>query len=556
MNRIYKCKFSNKFKLIPLIIYIITRTEAGENMDKKVLIAYQINENGIDELKDVAEVVTNFTISPEELIKEIEDFDAIIVRSRTKVTREVIEAAKKLKIIARAGVGVDNVDVQAATERGVMVINAPESTSITVAEHTMGLILALSRKISIADSSVKAGKWEKSKFMGIELNGKTLGVIGMGRIGSQVVTRSKAFGMETIVYDPYITEKSASELGVTVVDLETLIKESDVMTIHVPLTPETKHLIAKPQFDMMKENAFIINCARGGIINEDDLYEALSSNKIRGAGLDVFEKEPPTMSKLCTLDNIVLTPHIAASTSEAQRDAAIIVANEIKKVFKDQSPKNVINMPVLDPESFSLIKPYFELIEKIGKFMIQTAKGNINEIDVTYCGELAEFSKQDVLTRMILQEVLNPILTEPVNLVNATTVAENRGIIVTEGKRCDAKGYKNLIKIEMKSDDNDVSLEGISVGEPKIININGYKVDVETVGTMIISKYKDKPGVIGAIGTKIGKYGINIAKMQVGRKELGGEAVMVLKVDQHVPDSVVAELKKLEDVHDVVAVNL
>ena len=209
-------------------------------MDKKVLIADQINEKGIDELKDVAEVVTNFTISPEELIKEIEDFDAIIVRSRTKVTREVIEAAKKLKIIARAGVGVDNVDVQAATERGVMVINAPESTSITVAEHTMGLILALSRKISIADSSVKAGKWEKSRFMGIELNGKTLGVIGMGRIGSQVVTRSKAFGMETIVYDPYITEKSASELGVTVVDLDTLIKESDVMTIHVPLTPETQ----------------------------------------------------------------------------------------------------------------------------------------------------------------------------------------------------------------------------------------------------------------------------------------------------------------------------
>ncbi len=534
----------------------MTRTGAGENMDKKVLIADQINEKGIDELKDVAEVVNNFTISKEELVKEIADFDAIIVRSRTKVTRQVIEASKKLKIIARAGVGVDNVDVQAATERGVMVINAPESTSITVAEHTMGLILSLSRKISIADSSVKEGKWEKSRFMGIELNGKTLGVIGMGRIGSQVVTRSKAFGMETIVYDPYITEKSASELGVTVVDLETLLKNSDVITIHVPLTPETKHSIAKPQFEMMKENAFIVNCARGGIIKEDDLYEALSNNVIRGAGLDVFEVEPPENSPLFTLDNVVLTPHIAASTSEAQRDAAIIVANEIKKVFKGQSPKNVLNMPVLDPETFSLIKPYFQLIEKIGKFMIQTAKGNINEIDVTYCGELSEFSKHDILTRMILQEVLNPILTEPVNLVNATSVAENRGIIVTEGKRCDAKGYKNLIKVEMKSDENEVSVEGIFTDEPKIIMINGYKVDVETEGTMLISKYKDKPGVIGAIGTKIGKHGINIAKMQVGRKELGGEAVMVLKVDQHVPENVVEELKKLEDVHDAVAVNL
>jgi D-3-phosphoglycerate dehydrogenase / 2-oxoglutarate reductase len=525
-------------------------------MDKKVLIADQINEKGIDELDGIAEVVSNFTISKEELLDVIKDFDAIIVRSRTKVTREVIEASKKLKVIARAGVGVDNVDVQAATERGVMVINAPESTSITVAEHTMGLILALSRKIAIADSSVKQGKWEKSRFMGIELNCKTLGVIGMGRIGSQVVTRSKAFGMETLVYDPYITKKTALELGVTVVDLETLIKKSDVMTIHVPLTNETKHLISKEQFEMMKENAFIINCARGGIINEDDLYEALSTNKIRGAGLDVFENEPPKDSPLLSLDNIVLTPHIAASTSEAQRDAAIIVANEIKNVFKGQAPKNVINMPVMDTETLSTIKPYFELIEKIGKFMIQTAKGNINELDITYCGELSEFPKHDILTRMILQEVLNPILNEPVNLVNATSVAENRGIIVTEGKRCDAKGFKSLIKVEMKSDNNDVSLEGIFAQKPKIVMINGYPVDVETEGTMLICKYKDKPGKIGAISTKIGEHGINIAKMQVGRKELGGEAVMVLKVDQHVPQSVISEIKKLEDVHDAVAVNL
>ena len=344
-------------------------------MDKKVLIADQINEKGIDELNDVAEVVSNFTISKEELLKVIKDFDAIIVRSRTKVTREVIEASTKLKIIARAGVGVDNVDVQAATERGVMVINAPESTSITVAEHTMGLILALSRKIAIADSSVKQGKWEKSRFMGIELNGKTLGVIGMGRIGSQVVTRSKAFGMETIVYDPYITEKTASELSVTVVDLETLIKTADVMTIHVPLTNETRHLISKEQFEMMKENAFILNCARGGIINEDDLYEALSTNRIRGAGLDVFENEPPKDSPLLGLDNVVLTPHIAASTSEAQRDAAIIVANEIKKVFKGQSPRNVINMPVLDTETLSTIKPYFELYRKNRKVHDTNSQG-------------------------------------------------------------------------------------------------------------------------------------------------------------------------------------
>lgn len=522
----------------------------------KVLIADQINQKGIEELEEVAEVVARTDITPEELVEDIKEFDAIIVRSRTKVTREVIEAAESLKIIARAGVGVDNVDVQAATEKGIMVVNAPESTSITVAEHAMGLILSLSRKISIADSSVKAGKWEKSLFMGMELNEKTLGIVGMGRIGSQVVIRAKAFGMDIMVYDPYITPEAASELGVEVVDLNTLLKNADVITIHVPLTPETKHLISKPQFEMMKDNTIIVNCARGGIINEDDLYEALSNNVIGGAALDVFETEPPVDSKLLELDNVVLTPHIAASTSEAQRDAAIIVAREIKKVFKGESPRNVINMPVMDPETFQLIKPYFKLAEKLGKFLIQTAKGNINELEVTYCGELAEIPKHDILTRILLQEILNPILTEPVNLVNANTVAENRGLIITEGKRCDAKGYKNLIHIKIKSDDNEVNVEGFLGKEPKIVMINDYQVNVKTEGYMVIVRYKDIPGIIGSIGVKLGEHLINIAKMQVGRQQPGGEAVMVLKVDQKVSSEVEDAIISLPHVYDAVAITL
>jgi len=299
----------------------------------KVIIADQINEKGIKILEEVAEVVVDTSITQEKLISKIKDFDAIIVRSRTKVTRTVIEAGEKLKIIARAGVGVDNVDVEAATERGIMVVNAPESASITVAELTIGLILALTRKISIADKSVKEGKWEKSKFMGIELNGKTLGILGLGRIGTQVLIRAKAFGMSILVYDPYITKETAKELGVDIVDFQTLLKNSDIMTIHVPLTPETKYLISKDQFKMMKENAIIINAARGGIINEDDLYEALTIDNLGGAGLDVFEKEPPEVSPLLTLDNVILTPHIGASTKEAQIDAAVRVANEVKTVF-------------------------------------------------------------------------------------------------------------------------------------------------------------------------------------------------------------------------------
>ncbi|MBM4241368.1 MAG: phosphoglycerate dehydrogenase [Euryarchaeota archaeon] len=522
----------------------------------KVIIADQINERGIAELEDVADVLVDTDISQEELIERIADFDAIIVRSRTKVTREVIEAADNLKIIARAGVGVDNVDIEAATEKGIMVVNAPESTSITVAEHTMGLILALARKISLADRSVKEGKWDKSKFMGIELNGKTLGIIGMGRIGSQVVTRAKAFGMEILVYDPYISKEALAELGMGVVDLETLLRDSDIITIHVPLTPETKHQISKNEFEIMKENAFIINCARGGIINEEDLYEALQSGKISGAALDVFEVEPPVDNPLLNFDNVILSPHIGASTSEAQRDAAIIVANEVKTVLKGGSPKNVVNMPVLDSETLQIIKPHSKLAEKLSSFLIQTAKGNIKEVNVTYCGDLAEFQRRDVLTRVILQEILNPILTEPVNLVNAPTVAKNRGIIITEGVRSDAEGHKSLIKMDVKSDGSEMSIEGTYTKAPKIVKINNYKVDVKPEGIMLIAKYVDLPGTIGALGTKLGEHGINIATMQVGRKEPGGEAVMVLKVDQSIPADVIEELKKLDNMMDAVAVNL
>jgi len=523
---------------------------------KKVIIADQINEKGIDELKEVAEVVVDTDITQEQLIDTIKDFDAIIVRSRTKVTRDVIEAADKLKIIARAGVGVDNVDMEAATEKGIMVVNAPESTSITVAEHAMGLILALARKISIADKSVKEGKWEKSRFMGIELAGKTLGIIGMGRIGSQVASRCKAFGMEILVNDPYITEEAASKLGARIVDKETLLKDADVITIHVPLTPETKHSISKNEFDLMKENAFIINCARGGIIKEDDLYDALKSGKIGGAGLDVFENEPPEGSPLLELDNLVATPHIGASTKEAQRDAAIIVANEVKKVFMEQAPKNVLNMPVLDPETFQAIKPYLQLAEKLADLLIQAAKGNITEVDITYCGELADFPRVDVLNRTVLKEMLNSILTEPVNMINAPTIAKKRGIVITESKRSEAEGYRSMMKVKIKSEEGEMSIEGTAVEEPRIVRIDKYWVNVKPEGTMIITRYQDLPGTIGTIGTKLGEYNINIAKMQVGRQKPGGEAVMVLTVDNKVPSKVIEEIRALEHVYDSVYVQL
>ena len=378
----------------------------------KVLVADAINEKGIENLKEVAEVIVDTSITPEELVATIHEYDGIIVRSRTKVTKEVIDKADNLKIIARAGVGVDNIDLDAATQKGIMVVNSPESTSITVAEHTMGLLLSMARKLSIADKSVKDGKWEKKKFMGVELRNKTLGVIGMGRIGSQVVNRCKAFEMDAIAYDPYLPEEVANQMGVELTDLETVLKKADFITIHVPLTPETKHLISHDEFEIMKDGAFITNCARGGIIDEDALYEALKNNKIGGAALDVYEDEPPAEdSKLFELDNIVLTPHIAASTKEAQRDATIIVADEIIGLFKGGTPNNVLNMPRIDNKTYQELSQYFEICEKIGSFISQAANGKIKDLEIIYSGEIAQIDNLEILTRTVIQGIVNPFLS-------------------------------------------------------------------------------------------------------------------------------------------------
>lgn len=524
---------------------------------QKVLVADKINEKGIEELNGVAEVVNNPEITPEELLETIDQYTAIIVRSRTKVTKDVIDRAKNLKIIARAGVGVDNIDVQAATDNGIMVVNAPQSTSITVAEHAMGLILSLSRKISIADASVKDGKWEKSRFMGMELRNKTLGVIGMGRIGSQVVKRAKAFEMDVIVYDPYITEETAKELGVRITTLDDLIENADVMTIHVPLTPETKGLIAYDELKKMKDHAIVINCARGGIINENDLYEVLKERPELKAGLDVYENEPLENSKLVELDNVVLTPHIAASTKEAQRDAAIIVAREVKEVLEGKNPSNVLNVPIVDSETMQKLKPYFKLTEKLGQILVQTTSPNIKELKIIYSGTINGRSKEP-LTRELLKEFLNPILTEPVNSINAKSVANQRGIIITEGETDKRGRYDATIKIDVITEDNnEITIEGtVENDEVKLISVDDYDVNLTLEGSMAIIKYLDLPGTIGKIGQILGDYKINIGEMKVGRKSEGGEAVMVLKVDQEIPDEVVVKLEETPDIESVEAIKL
>ena len=522
----------------------------------KVLIADAINEKGIENLREVADVVVDTEITPEELADTINEYNGIIVRSRTKLTKEIIEKADNLQIIARAGVGVDNIDLDAATKKGIMVVNSPESTSVTVAEHTMGLILSMARKISIADKSVKEGKWEKKKFMGVELRNKTLGVIGMGRIGSQVVNRCKAFGMDAMAYDPYLPEEVAKQMGVELTDLDNVLENADFITIHVPLTPETEHSISTEQFEIMKDDAFIVNCARGGIIDEDALYDALANNKISGAALDVFEDEPLENSKLVELDNIVLTPHIAASTKEAQRDAAIIVADEIIELTKGNTPKNVLNLPRIDKNTYQELSPYMELCEKLGSFISQAVNGKLKEIEIIYSGELAEIDNLEMLSRTVIQGAVNPFLSSPVNAVNASLVAKERGISITEGRKDNAKGYESLIKVIAKSESDTFSAEGTHLHDARILKVNGYWVDVIPEGHMFIAKYEDVPGSIGKIGTKLGEHGVNIGIMQVGRDEKGGRAIMVLTLDKEIPKDVIKELQSLDNVYEAIGLEL
>lgn len=524
-------------------------------MSMKVLVADSINEKGVSILETGADVTVQTDITPEQLIKAIPDYNAIVIRSRTKMTKEVIEAAKNLKIIARAGVGVDNVDLNAATEHGIMVINSPTSTSITVAEQTLGLILSLARKINLADKSVKENKWEKKKFMGIELRDKVIGVIGMGRIGSQVISRCKAFGMTGLVYDPYLPAEVAEDMGVKLTSIDEVLEESDFISIHVPLTDETHHLISTEEFKKMKETGYIINCARGGIIDEEALYTALKEDIIAGAALDVYENEPLKDSKLMELDNIILTPHIAASTKEAQRDAAIIVANEIVSVFNGEGAKNVLNMPVVDGESFQKIKPYMDLCQKIGTFLVQNVTDTITSVEVISAGKINEIATKGILTRKILQGILTPMLNEPVNMISVPVIAKQRGIKIVEGETDETSGYRSLIKATVKTSKGEFSVEGTSLHGTRFVGINGYWVDFVPEKYMFLAKYEDIPGSIGSIGSILGEGEINIGIMQVGRDTKSGTALMILTLDNPVTQDLVDKILELENIHDARAIS-
>ena len=529
----------------------------------KILITEHIAEPGIELLKKQPDV--ELTYEPElfrdfnKILEIIPEYHALITRSGTPVNEELLERAKNLKVVGRAGVGVDNIDLDAASRRGILVVNAPTGNTLAATEHTMGMMIAAARLIPYAHKSLKEErKWERKKFMGVELAGKTLGIIGFGRIGSRVGIRAKAFDMKVIAYDPYIKREKAEKLGVELVDeLEELLRRSDIITVHTPLTEETRNMITKKEIEKMKDGVIILNIARGGIINERDLYEALVSGKVRAAAVDVFSKEPTTDNILFNAPNIVVTPHIGANTFESQTNVAVIIANQVLAALRGEEVEFAVNAPYEDTAAAKVLKPFMELAEKLGLFAVQVACSRAKEIVLEFRGDLGEDTKP--LTTAFLKGFLEKVVDIPVNLINAPFLAKEKGLKIVEVKRPEGINFKKLIRVVCKGENGEeFSLAGTVMDDkfPKIVEINGFLFDLRPEGKLLLIKNYDVPGVIGKLGSILGKYRVNIAGFQLGRKEKGKEAKGVILIDDDVPPQAIEEIKEIPEILEVKQVNL
>lgn len=524
----------------------------------KVLIADSVSTEGIEKLQAAPEfeVTVAPDISAQDLVREIPKYHALVVRSRTQVTAQVLEAGEKLKVVGRAGVGVDNIDLDAATSRGVVVLNAPEGNTVSTAEHTVSMMMALSRQIPEANQSLREGRWDRKKFMGVELSNKVLGIIGFGRVGSYVAKIAQGLNMSILAYDPFITADRAKEMGVTAASIDEIFAQADYITIHTPKTPETENLINKDAFAKMKDGVRIINCARGGIVNEADLIEALDLGKVAGAAFDVYPQEPPADYSFFAHPKIVATPHLGASTIEAQVNVAVDVIKEVMSALRGEPLRNAVNIPMLRPEVFLRVKPYLDLGERLGMFMAQIIPGAMQEVEISYSGLLADLNVSPITTA-ILKGLFRPAFGHEVNAVNAPYLARKRGIRVIETKHTEGN-YNNLIQLWVQTDKGWQTMAAslFGEGEPRIVQIGEYHIDAKPVGHLLVTRHKDRPGIIGAVGTILGDAEINIAGMQLGRSDVGGEAVMVLGVDQTLPEKVLQKLERYPDMHEVHFVTL
>jgi len=523
-------------------------------MSFKVLVTDKINPIAVKILENTCEVDYRPSVSADELKEIIKDFDGLMIRSASKVTKEVIEVADKLKVVGRAGVGVDNVDLEAATDKGIIVINSPEGNTVAAAEHTIALMLSIARHIPEADISMKEGKWERSKFVGIEVYKKTLGIIGLGKIGNRVAKVAKALGMNVIVYDPFVSQEVVNQIGACYAkSYDEIWPHADFITLHVPKTRETMHLINRNTLNRMKKGVKIVNCARGGIIDEQALAEAIENGQVAMAAIDVFEKEPSTDSPLHKLGNkVVLTPHLGASTEEAQINVAVDVAEQIRDIASGRAAKSAVNIPSLKPETLEPVKHYMTLAENLGSLVRQTTSGVAKNVEIVACGELADLDISPLA--IAVTKGMLCCSQEGVNYVNAPILAQKRGLHVKESKSTDSGSYVGLLKVILTTEE-----EVIGKDIPRIIRLNGYYANIEPAEHMIVLPHHDRPGMIAQVAGLLGNENINISMMQVGRKERstpGGESVMVLNVDDPVSKEMLTKLKEIDGIYGAKYVNL
>lgn len=510
----------------------------------RVLVTEPLSEQGLDLLRRDFEVDVRPDLASGDLAAEIGPYEALVVRSQTRVTAAALEAAERLRVVARAGIGLDNVDVEAATRRGVMVVNAPQSNVISAAEHTLALLLSQARNVPQAHAALIAGRWEREGWEGVELAGKTLGVIGLGRVGALVAHRATAFGMRVIAYDPYVSSDRAKEMGVDAMPtLEALLVQSDFVTIHLPRTSETEGLIGAHELSLMKPGARLVNTARGGIVNEDALAKALESGQLGGAALDVFAAEPTTDSPIFGFDNVVVTPHLGASTREAQDKAGTTVAEMVRLALRGEFVPYAVNVSA-GAEVSEIVRPFVPLAERLGALLAGLAEGGVRSIVCSYMGRIAEADTR-VLTLAILKGILGKVVHEPVSFVNAPMLARERGITVSEMRSTVSEDYVSLISLRADTDEGPVSVAGTLVGKrdaERVMQVYDFDIEMAPAEHMIFFTYADRPGIIGTVGTILGGHGVNIATMDVGRKDERGEALMCLTVDAPVPPDVLNDI--------------
>lgn len=516
----------------------------------KILVSDPISPEGLASLHEHSnfDLTTATDLTEAQLIDEIGNYEALIVRSQTQVNAQVIEAAKNLKVIARAGVGVDNIDIDAATKNGIIVINAPDGNTISATEHSMAMILSMARNIPQAHKSLQEGKWDRKAYRGTELYTKTLGVIGAGRIGIGVAKRSQSFGMKILAFDPYLSEEKAKELEVTRASVDEIAEQADFVTVHTPLTPKTKGIVGKAFFDKAKPNLQIINVARGGIIDEAALLDALNNDQIQSAALDVFETEPATESPFANHDKVIVTPHLGASTVEAQEKVAVSVANEIIDIFENGNVLHAVNAPRMTfDETHEEVKPFIELSKLTGEVGIQLLDKAPRELHIKYEGDIA-LDDTSLITRTLVSSVLSQDLAERVNLINALVLLNEQGVSYNIEKNTKRHGFSNYIELTLTNNDTQIKIGATVLNGygPRIVRINDYPVDFKPEKNQLIVNHTDRPGIVGKTGQILGEYGINIASMHLGRTNQGGNALMILSVDHPVNEEIINDLYQIE----------